>query len=1153
MNPLAMWTFFRSQVEAYASVVGGRFINLIWIGALCVGIWIFGPRLEFGGYAPLAPATNRLYAIAALLGGWLIYAIVSWWRQRRAERALIDGATTETPEQRARAEAREDVAQLRTRLKSALKTMRKVARRRSGYAYAFPWYLMMGAPGAGKTTLVQNSGLKFPLGEAEGAEPVAGVGGTRDCNWWFTDRAILIDTAGRYTTQDSARERDSAGFLGFLSMLRRTRRSQPINGVVLTFSLTDLMTQDPAERLSEVRAVRQRLAEVEETLRARVPVYLVLTKADRLPGFDAFFEGMGAQAREQVWGMTFDPDEAAPGTLPDLFTREYRALQDRLAALLPERLQTEADIDRRGAVFRFPAQVAALHDALREIVEELASGTEGAPEPMIRGVYIASATQEVEARRSAAMPARAMNRAYFVSRLFGDVILNEAALVTRDQRLTRRRRILTGAAYGVAALAALGLVVSWSASYAFNRRALADADASLALYAERAAAIPVRDVSDADFLRVLPALDAVREVPRAFQGEGEEPPIWQVGFGLDQGSRIAERHADVYADALGAYLLPRYMVALQDRLRGDLDDAEAFETLKHYLSLAGLGPVDDDALLLQAERVFEGLYPGSGRAPTRASLMGHMEAMLDRGTLPVLAIDDALVAETREAIAARSPARRALDLLETREAARALGQWTPAAALGPAGARAFERASGAPLTEGIAGLYTRAGYRTVVVTRLPEMAEVAAGEGWVRGPGAAQVNDVSAVAAEAAELYWTEFTQSWRETVSDLRVRDVASPGDAADLLTLLASETDPLRRLAADVAEATDLAGDAEAAEALTANLPFDPLAAPDPYEALRRTLAEAEAAEEGDGPLAEIDPLLAELAQQLGRASASDARAAEVFDAGGPLTQAAQDLAAEGRSLPTPLDLWTVGLASEVAQATVERARDALSELWTASGARECERAVTGRYPFAPEAEPEVTLDDFTRIFGPNGLFGGFFEENLAGFVDRSSDPWTWTGGLGTAGESSEALAQFQRADAIRRAFFADGAAAPEVEVTLDLVRLDTRARVALMEIGGERSVHGLDRAERETLVWPGEGVTARLTLLPGERDRSVTETGEWAPFRLFDRAETRPVSDNRFEAAYDVSGREAVFTVTAGSVNNPFRLPAIEAFQCPESLLE
>ena len=69
---------------------------------------------------------------------------------------------------------------------------------------AMPWYMFIGPPGAGKTTALLNCGLKFPLADASvGAQPLKGVGGTRNCDWWFTDDAVLIDTAGRYTTQDS--------------------------------------------------------------------------------------------------------------------------------------------------------------------------------------------------------------------------------------------------------------------------------------------------------------------------------------------------------------------------------------------------------------------------------------------------------------------------------------------------------------------------------------------------------------------------------------------------------------------------------------------------------------------------------------------------------------------------------------------------------------------------------------------------------------------------------------------------------------------------------------------------------------------------------------------------------------------------------------
>ncbi|MFP7674526.1 type VI secretion system membrane subunit TssM [Marivita sp. S0852] len=1160
MNPLGMWTSFRSTVESYAGVVGGRFLSVIWVGAICAVIWIFGPRLVMGDFAPLTTTRQRSIAIAVVLTLWIVWMLVAWLRARRADKALAEDVA-ETPEQRAASETREEIAELQERLKAAMQLMRKVVRRRYGYAYEFPWYLMMGPPGAGKTTLLTNSGLKFPLGDAMGAEPVQGVGGTRNCNWWFTDRAILIDTAGRYTTQDSQHERDHKGFLGFLTMLRKRRSAQPINGVILTLSLTDLLSQDPDERLREVRAVRQRLAEIEETLGARIPVYIVLTKADKLNGFAQFFEELGGQSREQVWGMTFDWDAAnEPGALPDMFSREYRALQDRLTGLLLDRLQQETDIARRGAIFRFPAQVAALHDSLREIVEELASGNANVSEPMIRGLYFASATQEAETRRNAAAPARSMNRSYFVNKLFGDVILGEAALVSRDRRVSQRKKIATGIAYGAVGTVAVLLVASWIGSFLFNNRALADADNALAQYGEQARNIPIDAISDSDFLRVLPALNTIENAPASFDPEAGATPIYLVGMGLGQERRIIDRHADVYNNALGAYLLPRYMVALQDRLKSSqLDEAETFETLKHYLSLAGLGPIDPDALLAQAETVFADLYPGSGRIGTRASLMRHMTAMLTQGDLPVMAIDDDLVARTRAIIGNRTAAQRTLDLLLTRNAARDLGMWTPAVALGPAGTEAFARTSGKPMTEGIPGLYTRDGYRDVVLPNVAPLAEVASGEDWVRGPTALRVTNVSDVTRDAVQLYWTEFGGKWRDMVTDLKPRQPSGLADASDLVALMASEADPIGRLARSIAAETDLAGPSEtdAAQGLFAtasDLPFDPLAAPDPYSPLRRALDKADSASEDADPeaLAALSPLLDEIYQQLGRVNATDARATEVFAADSQLNTKVQELVAAGRSLPAPVDAWTVSFATSLAGTAMGRAREQVSQLWATEGAPECRRAVAGRYPFAPGARQEVTLDDFTRIFGPGGLFQAFFDQNLASFVDMSVDPWIWKGGLGTSGDSSDALRQFQNAAAIRTAFFPSGETAPRVDVTFDLRSLDPDARVALVEIGGGTSVHGLDRAEARMLSWPGEAsAVSRITLLPGDRANALETRGEWSPFRLFDTAETARISDNEFDAVFRVDGRRVAFRVTAGSVNNPFALPAVADFACPTVL--
>ncbi|MEJ6395841.1 type VI secretion system membrane subunit TssM [Gymnodinialimonas sp. 2305UL16-5] len=1157
MNPLGMWTTIRSNVSAYASVLGPRFAALVWVGALCGIVWIFGPRLPWGDTRPLEPVRARLIVIGVIIGLWLIYALVSWVLARRRAKAE-DDAVTESPEDIAAGETRAEIAELRDRLRAALKTMRKLARRRFGYTYDYPWYLMMGAPGAGKTTLLQRSGLKFPLGDAEGAEPVQGVGGTRNCNWWFTDRAVLIDTAGRYTTQETGRARDRDGFLGFLAMLRRSRRRQPINGVILTLSLTDLLTQDPEERLRDIRAIRQRLTETEETLGARIPIYMVLTKADRLTGFTRFFDSLGQEARRQVWGITFPYDEAldAPGVTPDIFSREFQGLLTRLNAMLVERLQQETDIDQRGRIFRFPAQVSALHDALREIVEELSSGTGSVSEPLLRGIYFASATQDLTGREARPIPgvpqaASAMNRTYFVDRLFGDVILGEAALVARDTRVSRRQRIATGLAYGIAASLALIFLATWTIGFMANRQAIAAVETGLTEYETLAQNIPVRDVDDADFLRVLPALERIARSPDAFGSVEIGPvPLHRAGFGMDRSPRITRGHDTAYSEALGAYLLPRYMVALQNILRDETtDEARAFETLKHYLSLAGLGPIDRDGLLAQSERLFAELYPGSGRVGTRDALQEHVTAMLDRGTLPVLEIDDQLVTEVRARIIDRSPAQRVLDLLAVREVARALPDWSAAEVAGPQGRDVY-----APgLAElRIDGIYTRTGFREVLIPQIGALAEVAADEDWVRGPNAPSTATPSEIANNAVTLYYAAFEAEWRAAIGAITIAEADSLTEAADLVAALATAADPLGRMARSIATRTDLATPGTGDALLLAEVPFDPAAAPDPYGPLRRALA-PDTDSEGNrvDALTPLTPLYDEIFQQLTRLDAPDPAAAQALASEDALRDAAQALVAAGRQLDAPIDTWVVTIAARVSEAAVGQARAAADRLWRAEGAAQCRRAISDRYPFSPVASTDVTLTDFTAMFGPNGLFATFFDEYLTDIVDTTSDPWTWSGGLAAEGEiDNSALHQFQRAAQIRTAFFPNGVADPRVELSVDLVTMPPGANVALFEIGDRRSAHRADLSDEDRLLWPAENGadTARVMLLPGDRATAPTENGPWAPFRLIDQAVVLPGNDNQFQARFTVDGRDVTFRLTSGSVNNPFNLPALTAFRCP-----
>ncbi|MCZ4431470.1 type VI secretion system membrane subunit TssM [Agrobacterium sp. SOY23] len=1160
MNPLSYFYSIRSYVDSYAALVGRRFLSLLWVIALCVVIWFYGYLIALGGFKPLGTTQSRLIAIGIVVAIWLVYIAVTIYRGRKQDKELVDSI-----EREALANRQAEIGEIQTRLKEALALLRRVTKKRFGYIYDLPWYVIFGAPGSGKTTALTNSGLQFPLGDALGENAVKGIGGTRNCNWWFADEAILIDTAGRYTTQDDLDGSSKAGWEGFLGLLRRYRRSQPINGALVTLSIPDLLTRDPEEQRQELRSIRQRLSELDEYLHARVPVYIVLTKADLLHGFVEFFDGFNKTDRQQVWGTTFKLEESySAKDLPQRLTEELELLQQRVDAMLIERLQQEQNAEIRGRIFRFPAELARLKDRLHEALTELCASSPLIEAPLLRGVYLASGTQAETERSVSASKAR---RSYFLSRLFKDVIFPEAALVMRDKRLSGRQLLVRRIAYAACAVAIAVVFTGWIFTYFANTQALAEADRKLGAYEQLVQGIPVRDVSDADFLRILPALDNLRDVNSGFARER----VWNVSFGLDQEDKIAGRQRDAYQRALNALLLPRMIVQLQKPLKDEKDITRTFNSLKLYGMLGGMGALDRDFLTMQTHQMFASLYPGDGRAAAREALNQHASALAD-GVLAPIELDARLIATARETIRDQAVGTRAYDILAGLPQAQELMEWTPATAFGPLGERAFERRSKAPMADGVEGLFTAEGYRTVVIPQIAHAARVALSEGWVRGSDdAIRGATVEQVAQAALQIYFDRFEKKWADTLANLRVKPSQTLGDAVETTRALANERNILAEAAKSIANATDLRpnvgenptslastaeGDATAAVlAATVN-------AADPYARLRDMLAEKAAAPAAGGETAggkaagtPAEQLLAHfkvLNEQLARSATTSDEVAKVFDVDSQLTKANQDLLQQARDLPAPLDVWVAGVAADVGSLAVKSARGRIAELWAADAASLCSSIVTGRYPFDRSSSRDVAIADFTRLFGPTGVFQSFFKQRMEPFVDRTTTPWSWKGTFGAPGIPSSAIAQFENADKISRAFFPNGSETPAVSINVKPVSLTNASSAVMLEIEGERVVYYHGPIQAKSITWPSRENTAslsRIAFQPGGWQQAKTENGDWSPFRLFDGANIESKSGDLLRVRFDNGGQAAEFDIQFGSVLNPFRLEAMSSFACPQ----
>jgi type VI secretion system protein ImpL len=243
-------------------------LSVLGLLIIALLIWLFGPEVAIAGRVPLASEVNRLIAILVVVLIWAGIVITSALRQRRTNQTVVDGLMQQAAqpvEDPSAAMSREEAHKLEERFRDALSTLRQMRlgrRRDRRYLYQLPWYVIIGAPGSGKTTALANSGLKFPLSDKMGELAVRGVGGTRNCDWFFTDDAVLIDTAGRYTTQDSDEAVDRSAWQSFLELLRKYRPRSPIEGILVAFRIADLAESDVHQRLAHARAIKRRIQEI---------------------------------------------------------------------------------------------------------------------------------------------------------------------------------------------------------------------------------------------------------------------------------------------------------------------------------------------------------------------------------------------------------------------------------------------------------------------------------------------------------------------------------------------------------------------------------------------------------------------------------------------------------------------------------------------------------------------------------------------------------------------------------------------------------------------------------------------------------------------------------------------------------------------------
>ncbi|MCP4972040.1 MAG: type VI secretion system membrane subunit TssM [Arcobacter sp.] len=771
---------------------------LIFIAFIISLLIIFVTPYFFKSYEDLT--VRLLISFSIFFGTIIIILLILLFKKEETQEIIRDRKKRQELEAKYKKIIALKVKDIKIKFNDAIKVIKKSSlyRNKRKAKYELPWYLVVGNNEEGKTRLLESSGLDFPLNVNYDNRVVIEEDSTKSFQWYFSENSIFIDMPGNYIELKENSE-DPIVWKEFIKLFIKKRWRRPINGVLLTISVETLYNKSEKELEQYAKDLRDRFDELSKSFMSSIPIYLIITKSDKIEGFNEYFSDLTEEEKNEILGITFDNDSNNINIDTNILKPKLEDLLKRLNSSVLQRMHYEWEEEYRAKIFMFCENFSDIFEKTNLFVDICFAQTRYRKPLMLRGIYFTSVP--CEDNPHSLVPEENLEMArngkgLFIKKLLNDIIFPESEIIKMDKNYKKKIKKNHIIAYSLSFIIVVFFSFFIVKDFIVHNNNLHKIEKNYQNYYNKKEKVLPSD----NFAHVLTILNDLEKI-KQYNKKNTSSRFWKLIFyKSDEREKLIKQ---LYYNDLKSLLLPRVAKHIEKQMMLNLQSFDkTWDNTKAYVMLENTKKRDIDFLSNYMAKDWAKIFPNN--ANIQKGLSYHWTNILKHGFKPYYLNQTTLkIARNRltklgsEALTYRGLKYKIEQLnLKDFSFSHVLGS----------NIRSFEGSNYL-----IPGLFTKTGY-TIMIKEGRKLTKEILSTNWVIGKRTDLTNaEINNNYKKVLSFYFSDYKKYWNTALVKLKVPSQNTIASLSNQLSTFSSADSPIISILRTLKEHTDIYTPAE------------------------------------------------------------------------------------------------------------------------------------------------------------------------------------------------------------------------------------------------------------------------------------------------------------------------------------------------------